>query len=239
MKRNIFLTVIILLSSMLVTSEVNAQFMRFGFGPRMGGGYYSRPYRQQKQQPAEKKDELPKFVPTVNISVGFGYPNLDKYLLPDLSTYGPGYIKGDYQQTGILTGAIDYQFSRFTSIGLMGAYGNTSVPYYLIGAGPTDPAIYNATLKGWSVMANLVNYFAPVDMAKVNGYLRLAAGVNVWDQSITDANGVKQNNIATSPTEFAYQVALGADFNLSQRAAIYVEGGYGKYILSGGLKLKF
>jgi len=237
MNRNIFISFTVLLISM-ATTQLSAQIMRFGFGPRMRGSYYSRPYRQQKQQNTDKKEEqLPKFVPTVNISVGYGYPNLDKYLLPDLSN--AGYIKGDYQQTGILTGAIDYQFNRFTSIGLMGAYGNNSVPYYAVGAGPTDAPVYNATLKGWSVMANLMNYFAPVDQAKVNGYIRLAAGVNVWDQKITDANGVKQNNIATNPTEFAYQVSLGADFNLSPRAAIFVEGGYGKYILNGGLKFKF
>jgi len=233
MKKNILLSGIILVMSCVLVSQLNAQ-LRFGFGGGYNGGrYYNRPYPQHRNNGNNEKKEQPKFVPTVNISVGFGYPNVDKYLLPDLSYLG--YSKGNYQNTGTYFANLDYQFSRFTSIGLMGTYGTNSVSYF---NSPTGGAGFNGTLTGWSVMANMINYFLPVDQAKVNGYLRLAGGVDVWDQKITDANGITQNNIS-NPSEFAYQVSLGADFNLNPRAAIFVEAGYGKYILAGGLKFKF
>lgn len=238
MKKYILSVAIITLMSVIASTELNAQ-IRFGFGGGMGGGrYYNRPYPQRRSnnnQNNQKKEEVPKFIPTVDISFGFGYPNVDKYLLPDLS---PGYVKGNYSKTGTYTAAIDYQFNRFTSLGLLGAYGTSSVPYFAANAGPTDQPVYNGTLTGWSVMTNLKTYFAPVDLVKLNGYFRFAGGINVWDQKITDANGLKQNNIS-DPSEFAYQVSLGADFNLSPRATIFVEAGYGKYILAGGLKFKF
>ena len=242
MKKNILLSGIIMILSCIMVSQLDAQ-MRFGFGGGMGGGrYYNRPYPQHRNNNNNKeKKEEPKFVPTVNIAIGFGYPNLDKYLLPDLTNVQSPFvqsIKGNYQKTGTYFANLDYQFSRFTSIGLMGSYGTTSVPYYAIGAGPTDPPSYNGSLTSWTVMANMINYFMPVDQAKVNGYLRLAAGVSVWDQKMTDATGAKVNNIASEPSEFAYQVSLGADFNLSPRAALFVEAGYGKYILHAGLKFQ-
>ena len=222
------------------TSQLSAQ-VRMGFGPFVGGRYYSRSTHHRQAQSSnnqsQNKEEIPKFIPTVNISVGYGFPNLDKYLLPDLTSHHVNI--GDYEQTGIIHAALDYQFGRFTSIGVMGFYGKTSAPYYNFGALPNDPPTYNASLESWSVMINMVNYFAPVDMAKVNAYIRTAVGVNVWNQRITDPSGVKQNNLATNPTEFAYQASLGADFNLSPRAAIFLEAGYGKYILTGGLKFKF
>ena len=244
MKKNIVLSGIIAILSCMMVSEAGAQ-MHFGFGGGFGGGrYYNRPYPQRhyttnnNNSNKEKKEES-KFVSTVNIAVGFGYPNLDKYQLPDMTNIGVGYNKGNYQKTGTYFANLDYQFSRFTSIGLMGSYGTTSVPYYAIGAAPTDAPIYNGSLTSWSIMANMINYFEPVDQAKVNGYLRFAAGVNVWDQKITNANtGVNRNDIS-DPSEFAYQISLGADFNLSPRAALFVEAGYGKYILAGGLKFKF
>ena len=241
MKKNILSIAIIAIMSLVVTNQLSAQ-IRFGFGGGYyGGRYYNRPYPQRHKNNNDnnnnqKKEEAPKFIPTVDISVGFGYPNVDKYLLPDLSAQG--YVKGNYQKTGTYTAAIDYQFNRFTSLGLLGSYGTSSVPYFTTNAGPADQPVYNGTLTGWSVMANLKTYFAPVDLVKLNGYFRFAGGINVWDQKITDANGLKLNNIS-DPSEFAYQVSLGADFNLSPRAAFYVEAGYGKYILGGGLKFRF
>jgi hypothetical protein len=39
--------------------------------------------------------------------------------------------------------------------------------------------------------------------------------------------------------DLAYQVGLGANFKLSPNAGFFIEAGYGKYILNGGLSLKF
>jgi len=37
----------------------------------------------------------------------------------------------------------------------------------------------------------------------------------------------------------AYQVSFGAKFHLSKEAGLFLEAGYGKYILNGGLALSF
>jgi len=40
-------------------------------------------------------------------------------------------------------------------------------------------------------------------------------------------------------TDLAYQVSIGTRFNLSQNAGFFIEAGYGRYIVNGGLTFKF
>lgn len=171
------------------------------------------------------------FIPTVNFSIGYGYPNLDKNEFLEFSHA----YKGTISQNGPVIGAVDYQFSRYMSIGVMGTYGKVSVPYYDNNSNGITPSI-NGSLENWSVMFNLVNYF-PSYNRSVSPYLRTAVGVNNWNQKYTDANGNKMTDIP-DPNMFAYQVSLGARINMSPNAGIFLEAGYGKYILSGGLTVK-
>jgi len=62
--------------------------------------------------------------------------------------------------------------------------------------------------------------------------------VNTWKQDYIDAAGNKLNYIE-KPSELAYQAGLGAQFSLSDNARIFLEAGYGKYILHGGLSFVF
>lgn len=187
---------------------------------------YSRPPVQR--QPQQKS---PVFEPTLNFSAGFGFPNLDK----DKFSQFMGTTMGNVSQTGPFTGAVDYQFSPYMSIGALGTYGKVSVPYYAA-PGNLVPA-FNGRLENWSIMLNVMTY-APTYNRKVEPYLRTAIGINNWKQEYTDASGNKVANVST-PDELAYQASLGARFNLSKGAGIYLEGGYGKYIFNGGLTLKF
>src|SRR5450432_4064727 len=76
-------------------------------GGRLGGaGYYGRPRPRRRVQQSEQN--LPKFQPAVYISIGYGFPNLDKYQMPVYYNY----FTGSATQTGPVTGAIDYQFNR-------------------------------------------------------------------------------------------------------------------------------
>lgn len=222
-------TIGILLVTMLATAG-NDLFAQIYLGGRFGGMYRGRIYRQRppiKQQ----NPNLPKFEPTVNISVGYGFPNLDKYELPAMYNY----YKGTYTQSGPVTGAIDYQFSRYMSIGALVTHGKVSVPYYDYNNSAT-PAV-NGSLENWSFMLNLVRYM-PVNSTKVSPYFRTAIGVNSWTQNFSDASGNKIN-LNGNPSDLAYQVGFGAKFNMSKNAGIFIEAGYGKYILHGGLALKF
>lgn len=194
-------------------------------GGRMGMG---RMYHRKPQLP---RPQLPKFDPVVHISVGYGFPNLDKNELPVLYNY----YRGTFSQSGPITGSIDYQFNRNLGIGVLITHGKVSAPYYDY-SNTTTPAL-NGTLNNWSFMLNIMRYL-PVTGTKITPYLRTAVGVNSWEQNFTDANGAKVNmNVIAS--DLAYQVGLGTRFYLSKNAGLFAEIGYGKYIVQGGLSFKF
>jgi len=229
MKKHIL--IIVLLCSAFAY-ESNAQYY--------GHYYYVRPRARVKaapgmRKPAQHRQSVPKkppFTPTLNISIGYGFPNLDKEHLVDFYNY----YKGGASQTGPITGAIDYQFSPNISLGLMGTYGKVSAPYYSYSSSNNIPD-FTGKLENWSVMLNMMTYF-PTYTRKVEPYLRGAIGINNWKQNYVDETGVKVYD-TDNPSEFAYQVSLGARFNVSKNAGFHIEGGYGKYILNGGLTLKF
>lgn len=215
MYRKMFVTFVIFLS-LVVVSEAQ---MRRAYGrPRYG--------RQERVRPS-----LPKFEPTVNLSIGYGFPSLDKDYLPVFySVY-----RGDISQTGPVTASLDYQFSRMMSIGVMVTRGKVNAPYYdYSGAGTPQ---FTAELSNWSFMLDLVRYI-PVS-GSVTPYIRTAVGVNAWEQRYTDPSGNKASVVPVELPDFSYQAGLGVRFNLAKKAGVFAEVGYGKYILHGGLALRF
>jgi len=197
-------------------------------GGRLGRpGYYGRPKPGRMRQPVQ---DLPKFQPAVYIAIGYGFPNLDKGQLPVFYNY----YSGTATQQGPVAGSIDYRFTRSMSIGLLVSHGKVNMPYYDFD-NPAAPAM-RGSLENWSYMLNFMRYM-PAGK-NVTAYLRTAVGVNSWVQNFTDAAGNKINPPVV-PSDLAYQVGLGARFNLSKNTGIFVEAGYGKYILHGGLSFKF
>ena len=209
---------------------------RGGYG-RFRGGYgqtrVRANYGRQSQVRVRQRRELPAFQPSVNISAGYGFPNLDKEQFAGFTDLYKGTVKN---QTGPFIGAIDYQFTRYMSIGVMGTYGKVSQPYYSYNNN-TSTADMTGNYENWSLMLNVVSYF-PTRTKAVSPYLRTAIGYQNWTQDYTNADGSKTVGVE-EPTNLAYQVSLGAKFNLSPRAGIFLEAGFGKYIASGGLALKF
>jgi hypothetical protein len=174
----------------------------------------------------------PPFQPTLNLSIGYGFPNLDKDQLAEfIDVY-----KGTATQKGPITGAVDYQFSRNMSIGVMGTYGKVTVPYYDYNSNSSFPVL-TGSLENWSVMFNLMS-FMPTYNRQLEPYLRTAIGINNWTQSYLDPQGNKAAELP-EPSQLAYQVSLGTRINLSKGAGFFFEAGYGKCILHGGLTLKF
>ena len=186
---------------------------------------YARPYAPRR---VVRTDD---FQPRLNISIGYGFPNLDKYQLAEFTHA----YKGTVSQNGPVMAAVDYQFSRYTSIGVMGTYGKVTMPYYDVSGDGTTPS-FTGKLENWSIMFNMVNYF-PSYNKSFTPYLRTAAGVNNWTQTYNNASGTKAAD-APEPNLFAYQVSLGTRINLSPNAGFYMEAGYGKYILAGGLQFR-
>jgi hypothetical protein len=205
------------------TLPAKAQFVGLYFGPR-----YPHRYHRGHEGPPP-----PPFNPTISISVGYGFPNLDKYEMPGV--YGL-YQGNSTQMMGPLAASIDYRFERSLSIGLLVTHGTIDVPYYDYA---TNTKQFTGSLDNWAVMLNLINYL-PVNSYNetVLPYMRLAVGVNIWNQSYTDPSG-NPVNIQNIPDDLAYQLSLGAKFKLSDHTAFFAEAGWGKYILEGGLSFKF
>jgi len=199
--------------------------------------YYEPPMvrmRVHRRPPPSNRNypKRPPFQPTLNLSIGYGFPNLDKDQLAEfIDVY-----KGTATQKGPITGALDYQFSRNMSIGVMGTYGKVTVPYYDYNSNSSFP-VFTGSLENWSVMFNLMS-FMPTYNRQLEPYLRTAIGINNWTQSYLDPQGNKAAELP-EPSQLAYQVSLGTRINLSKGAGFFVEAGYGKYILNGGLTLKF
>ncbi|MFT3822385.1 MAG: hypothetical protein QM731_00645 [Chitinophagaceae bacterium] len=211
---------LLLATALLSTTAAEAQFIM-----------RPRPMRYGRRPQRPVRPQLPPVKPSLNVSFGYGFPALDKNYLPEYYNAYQGHIS----QTGPITGSIDYRFSRVMSIGVMASYNKVSAPYYDY---PTDalPA-FKANFTNWSIMLNLMHYI-PVN-GSVTPYFRTAAGVNIWDQQYTSANGTPAHISPVEVPDFAYQVSFGAKFNFSSHAGLFLEAGYGKYIAQGGLSFKF
>jgi hypothetical protein len=97
MKKQITLVSILLI---FIAGAAEAQYYGGG-GVYMQRGYRRPPPPQQRRNPHRQKK--PSFKPTVNFSMGYGFPNLDKDYLAEFS----GLYKGTPVQTGPVTAALD------------------------------------------------------------------------------------------------------------------------------------
>ena len=191
------------------------------YGPRpMGPG---RAYRERTQQ------ERLNFDPSLDISVGYGFPNLDKYLLDQFY----GYYPGSSTYSGPVFATVDYRFNPHMSIGVMASYGKISRSYYSF---DSNVKTFTGSLTNASFMINFVRYLP--GSPKVTPYFRTAIGFNTGSSKYNDLNG-QIYFPSDDGTTLAYQGALGVQLNVSKAAGFFVEAGYGKYIISGGLHFSF
>ena len=213
MKRAVCLLTVI---ALVACTAADAQYGGYHrYGPR-------RPRRGQQEE---------YFQPVMHVNLGYGFPNLDRYELAGFYNTDMGSIS----QTGPFMGSVDYQFNRRMSIGVMITHGTVSAPYYDF-SNPSNTPDFTGHLTNTSVMLDLVRYL-PAGPA-IMPYFRTAIGVNIWQQDYTDVSG---NTVADGgePSTLAYQVSFGAKFHVSKQAGLFLEAGYGKYILNGGLAFSF
>ena len=232
--RILLFSILLALSTGIGTA--NAQVgIGIGVGPRFGyggfGGGFGRSYgRSYPGRNGQKREQQPKFTPIVHVSFGYGFPNLDNQQLASFYNYS----RGTATQTGPVTGAIDVQYSKTASIGLVVTHGQVSANYYDFN-NLSGPPVFNGSLDNWSVMLNF-RHEIPVSNA-FSAYIRTAFGVNSWNQQYTDGTGNKLA-LNTDPSLLAYQIGLGGMVHLTKNAGLFAEAGYGKYILHGGISFK-
>lgn len=225
MKKYFFSLIIIAFTSI---SAADAQVGIF-LGPPMGyGPGYGYPHRPRRMQ----NPNLPVFKPYLNVAFGYGFPNLDVNEFPQFNNLYRGTVSS---QTGPITGSIDYRFARQMSLGVMVTYGKVIAPYY--NYNNPGPLALTGSLQSWSVLLNFMHYI-PTNNEKISPYVRTAIGISSWQQNYTDPTGTKVN-LDGAPSQLAYQVGLGANFYVTKHAGLFLEAGYGKYILHGGLSFRF
>lgn len=226
-------TTILAVLFILISGITEAQFYGGG-GFYIQRGYRRPPVRQYQRNPRQRQES---YHPTVNLSFGYGYPNLDKNYFPEQFNGAVNAYKGTkFNQTGPITGALDFQFSRYNSIGVMGTYGKVSVPYYDFSSNEGAP-LFTGDMKSWSVMLNMMTYFPSYQT--VSPYIRTAIGINSRNENYTYPDGSKAIVGGDNLTDLAYQVSIGTRFNFSPNAGFYIEAGYGRYIVNGGLTFRF
>src|SRR3954452_9282989 len=154
-------------------------FLLIAFASEAQYYYYGRPRVKMHRRPTPQRQAPPKrpvFQPTVNFSFGYGFPNLDK---DQFVSFVNTYI-GTVSQKGPFVGAVDYQFSRNMSIGVMGTYGKVTAPYYDYNSNSTVPT-FTGSLESWSFMFNVMS-FMPNYNNSIEPYVRTAIGINNWTQ---------------------------------------------------------
>jgi hypothetical protein len=212
--------VLFAIAGLFIVNTSNAQYYRMVPRPR-----------RYREMPIKRPDP---FKPEVTLSVGYGFPNLDQNEFFQFYNF----YRGDVNQTGPVWGSLDYRFNRYTSVGATVAYGKVSAPFYDFRSAAPEPPAFTGKMEDWTVMFNLVRYM-PVNKT-VEPYLKTAIGVNLWTQSYTDSTGINVvSPNAEKPSMLAYQASLGVKFNIDKGTGLFIEAGYGKYILGAGLSFKF
>ena len=219
------LFILLLLASITADAQIGIRV-----GP--GFGYGMRAYPRYPRRNNQKRDSTDySFKPSLNISLGYGFPDLDKNQFAGSYNYYPATVAAT--QSGPFIGSIDYQLNRTFAIGLLITHGTVTAPYY---AYSTSSPSFTGSLENSAIMLDFVRYI-PVPGKTVAPYIRTAIGINIWNENYIDAGGNKIN-YTSNPTDFAYQMSLGANFYIAKKAGLFIEAVYGKYILNGGLTFK-
>src|ERR1700712_5585500 len=97
---------LVFFAALFMVGTANAQYRRYGGRMRRYPSNQGRVY-------------APPYTPSASISIGYGWPNLDKDQLYQFYNFA----QGPASQNGVLHGSFDYQYSRTASIGVAVTHG--------------------------------------------------------------------------------------------------------------------
>ncbi|HTJ10472.1 MAG TPA: hypothetical protein VL547_00525 [Dinghuibacter sp.] len=157
----------------------------------------------------------------VSFSVGAGLPNLDTRYLPAFD----GMSMGGVTRSAVVTGSLMCRVTRRLEAGVTTTYGSVSASYSEPGS--VGFSGFSGKLEDWTIMATLQRTF-PMGR-RVSAYIKTALGAHLWTQSYTEPGAS-----ADLPV-LAKQVCGGVRLRCLRRAGLFVEAGYGEYVVLGGI----
>lgn len=210
------------ITAFLITTTTNAQII-----VRTRSGIT---VLKQVRQNKHRKDE--KFKLHFHVSTGYGIPNVDQSYLPEYYSFSRSRI----YEKGPFTGSLDLQLNKKTSVGLLVTSGSVSAAYH--NYNPNSPLQeFTGRFDNYSVMFSLNRYLTV--NSKIIPYTRIAMGVNLWKQSYIDSDGANADVSQVDLPELAFQASVGVKLKIVRAIALFVDAGYGKYILNAGFSFSF
>lgn len=160
----------------------------------------------------------------VSLSLGAGFPNLDTRYLPAFDGMSMSGATG----SAVVSGSLTCRVTRRLEAGVTTTYGSVSASYSEPGSvGSAGFPGFSGKLEGWTIMATLQRTF-PMGR-RVSAYIKTALGAHLWTQSYTEPG------VSADLPVLAKQVCGGVRLRCLRRAGLFVEAGYGEYVVLGGI----
>lgn len=172
------------------------------------------------------------------ISIGYGFPNLGKSLFKTWESYS------DYKVTGFGPMHVKYEYGVSDKIGI-GASVNivnfkvawTDIPYSSL----DSTANYEHRVKSsaYSILARMNIHFAT--QAKIDPYWGFGLGYSgrKYTYETDDPNYPEDNFSLTNLIPLGFETTIGCRFYFTDNIGAYIETGFSKSIIQGGLVAKF
>lgn len=170
------------------------------------------------------------------VSLAYGFPNLGAVVLNTYEDYnaysvsgiGPIHLKYDY--------ALSDKISLGVSIGYVSFKAKWTYDYYDYNTFTTQAYDESWTGSSLGILARFNYHFATSE--KLDPYVGLGAGYNSWTFKFeSDYPGAIESSLVLPPIGF--EGGVGVKYFFSDNVGAYLELGYGKSLLQGGIAFKF
>ena len=170
------------------------------------------------------------------ITVGYGFPNVGKSVLKTYESYagykvsgfGPLSVKGEYALSDKIGFGLSVNYVSFAA---------TWIEDGTDAAGNTIPYTYTFSRSSVSVLGRMNIHFATSE--KLDPYWGVGAGYRTGSYKFTSNDPFYTGNITFPTIPFGFETTIGLRYYFSDNIGAYVEMGYAKALIQGGLALKF
>ncbi|MEO5643543.1 MAG: hypothetical protein ABIQ40_12760 [Bacteroidia bacterium] len=229
---------VIAIASLMSCSMVFAQPMTLAFSaPAKKTNVHESNFEKEVAQAMRKKKASAFGEGKSIISIGYGFPNLGKSIFNTYNTYN------DFKVSGFGPMHVKYEYGVSDKIGI-GVSVNivtfkvawTEAPYSY-----SDSTVaYEHRIKSsaYSALARLNIHFATQE--KIDPYWGIGIGYSGRKYTYSSDDPNYTSGIAlTNPIPIGFESTLGCRFFFTENIGAYIEVGFSKSIVQGGLVAKF